>query len=79
MCSGRVLLPHGRCELHNLQSFTNDTMLVYEESMHGDDVLVIVLYGEYMENVIPVVPPPGGVSAEITPGNLRERKSTPYL
>lgn len=28
---------------------------------------------------IPVVPPPGGVSADKTPGNLRDLKSTPYL
>lgn len=27
----------------------------------------------------PVVPPPGGVSADRTPGNLRDLKSNPYL
>ena len=27
----------------------------------------------------PVVPPPGGVSAEMTPGNRSERKSIPNL
>ena len=27
----------------------------------------------------PVVPPPGGVSAEMTPGKRRDRKSTPNL
>ncbi len=28
---------------------------------------------------LPVVPPPGAVSADITPGNRKDRKSTPNL
>ena len=28
---------------------------------------------------VPVVPPPGAVSADITPGNRNDRKSTPNL
>lgn len=41
----------------------NDFMFLYKNNLHKQ---------------LPVVPPPGG-SDEITPGNLRQRKSNPNL
>ena len=53
--------------------------LLYSRFTFLDFFLLKIIETEIELFMVPVVPPPGAVSADITPGKRADRKSKPYL